>query len=210
LSSPSPSGWNEDRCADLIARARSGSSQALDELIGTYRAYLLLVANEELDPRLLGKVAASDVVQEACAAIAHRFDGFQGSREDEWRAWIRQALLHDLQDARRRYVETAKRDLAREVPLEGSCGEREPRHEVLAADPSPRSRLIAEEEAALLDAALQRLPEDYRQVIQLRNWELLPFEDIGQRLNRSAEAARKLWARAIEHLQRELESHERD
>jgi RNA polymerase sigma-70 factor (ECF subfamily) len=67
--------------------------------------------------------------------------------------------------------------------------------------------LIAEEEAALLQRALQRLPEDYQQVIRLRNWQLLPFDVIGQQLGRSAEAARKLWARAIEHLQREMEAH---
>jgi hypothetical protein len=31
------------------------------------------------------------------------------------------------------------------------------------------------------------------------------FDQVGQRLGRSAEAARKLWARAVEKLQRNLE-----
>jgi RNA polymerase sigma-70 factor (ECF subfamily) len=191
----------------LIARARSGSAPALDELIGTYRSYLLLVANEEIDPKLRGKVAASDVVQEACTEIARQFGGFRGGKEQEWRAWIRQMLMHDLLDARRRFFETGKRDLAKEVPLDKpSSTERMP--PIFAGDPSPRSHLIAQEEAALLRAALRRLPEDYRQAVQLRNWQLLSFDEVGQRMGRSAEAARKLWSRAIEQLQREMEGHE--
>jgi RNA polymerase sigma-70 factor (ECF subfamily) len=191
----------------LIARARSGSAPALEELIGTYRSYLLLVANEEIDSKLKGKVAASDVVQDACAEIARQFDGFRGGREQEWRAWIRQMLMHDLLDARRRFFETSKRDLVKEVPLHAPAGAA-PAPQILASDPSPRSHLIAQEEAALLQSALQRLPEDYRRVVQLRNWQLLSFEEIGQRIGRSAEAARKLWSRAIEQLQREMEGHE--
>jgi RNA polymerase sigma-70 factor (ECF subfamily) len=194
----------------LIASARSGSGSALEELIGTYRAYLLLVANQELDPRLRGKVAASDVVQETCAEIARRFPVFRGDGEEEWRAWIRQMLLHDLQDTRRRFLYTAKRRLGKEVPLQGSSEDAGLQHDVQAPDPSPGSQLIAAEEAALLRAAMERLPEDYRQVIQLRNWQLLPFDEVGRQMGRSAEAARKLWARAIVLLQDELQTHEPD
>jgi RNA polymerase sigma-70 factor (ECF subfamily) len=204
--------WEADQggCAALIASARSGCGSALAELIGTYRSYLLLVANQELDPRLRGKVAASDVVQETCAEIARRFPAFRGDGEEEWRAWIRQMLLHDLQDARRRFLDTAKRCVGHEVPLQGSSESAGLRHDLPAPDPSPGSRLIAEEEAALLRAAMERLPEDYRQVIRLRNWQLLPFDEVGRQMSRSAEAARKLWARAIVLLQDELQTREPD
>ena len=64
----------------------------------------------------------------------------------------------------------------------------------------------------LLDAlqlAIQRLPGHYQDVIRWRNYDRASFEDIGMRLERSAEAARKLWVRAVEMLQQELDtSHE--
>jgi hypothetical protein len=41
-------------------------------------------------------------------------------------------------------------------------------------------------------------------VIELRNRERLTFAEVGQRMGRSAEAARKLWARAIELLRKEM------
>jgi DNA-directed RNA polymerase specialized sigma24 family protein len=42
-------------------------------------------------------------------------------------------------------------------------------------------------------------------VVVLRNWDRLPFEEIAVRMERTAEAARKLWSRAIVRLQQELE-----
>jgi RNA polymerase sigma-70 factor (ECF subfamily) len=62
------------------------------------------------------------------------------------------------------------------------------------------------EQSATLERALDRLPEDYRRVIQLRYREERSFEEIAQLMQRSPNAARKLWARAIERLQQELEA----
>jgi len=61
-----------------------------------------------------------------------------------------------------------------------------------------------QERARLLDGALSRLPEHYRNVILWRHRDNRSFADIGRTLKRSPDAIRKLWARAIECLQREL------
>jgi DNA-directed RNA polymerase specialized sigma24 family protein len=45
-----------------------------------------------------------------------------------------------------------------------------------------------------------RLSEEHQQALRLRNQEDLSFEEVGRRLGRSAEAARKLWARALARL----------
>ena len=70
---------------------------------------------------------------------------------------------------------------------------------------SPSGQAMEREQDQALQAALGRLPEDYRQVITLRYQEQLPFEEIGRLLQRSPEAARKLWARAVERLHEELD-----
>ena len=62
---------------------------------------------------------------------------------------------------------------------------------------------MAAERAQTLRAAVRQLPADYRQVILLRNIERLQFNEIGDVMQRSGEAARKLWLRAIYRL-REL------
>jgi len=63
---------------------------------------------------------------------------------------------------------------------------------------------MAHEQAEALRRALERLPDDYRQVVTLRYQEGRPFAEIAERMQRSENAVRKLWFRAIERLQQEL------
>ena len=51
---------------------------------------------------------------------------------------------------------------------------------------------------------MERLSPDYRRVLALRHQEQLTFEQIGQQMQRTANAARMLWLRAVERLQKEL------
>jgi RNA polymerase sigma-70 factor (ECF subfamily) len=52
--------------------------------------------------------------------------------------------------------------------------------------------------------ALAGLPPDYQEVVVLRNFERLPFNDVAQRMGRSRPAAQMLWMRAIRELQEVL------
>ena len=56
------------------------------------------------------------------------------------------------------------------------------------------------EEAVVLADRLAQLPEDYREVLVLRNLQGLAFEEVAQRIDRSVGATRMLWLRAIEKL----------
>ena len=69
---------------------------------------------------------------------------------------------------------------------------------------TPGSAVSFDEQVGAMRAALDAMPEDYRQAIMLRNWERLSFAEIGQQLGRSEEAARKLWTRAVLRLGDEL------
>jgi RNA polymerase sigma-70 factor (ECF subfamily) len=189
-----------------IADARAGSSEALNRLLETCRDYLLRVANDELDSRLQGKVGASDIVQESLIQAQRDMPVFRGTTEPELLAWLRGILLNDLNDVRRRFFHSAKRDVDREVRLAGDSRQAHPAIDPVASGATPAAAAIAHEETEALRLAIARLPGDYRNVIDLRNWQLLSFAEIGHRLNRSEDAARKLWARAIERLEQELES----
>jgi RNA polymerase sigma-70 factor (ECF subfamily) len=75
---------------------------------------------------------------------------------------------------------------------------------VAAAGPSPSSVLIAGERRSGVAACLETLPDDYRAVIVWHHRDGLPFDEIGRRLGRSPDAARRLWTRAIDRLRRRL------
>ena len=184
-----------------LPAARAGSNEALGQALQSCRRYLLLVAEKGLDGDLLAKGGASDVVQETFLEAQRDFSRFAGTTEEELLAWLRQLLLHNLGDFTRRY-RTDKRAARREVtltPPDSSAAGPQP----AAAQPTPSRHMMAQEQTEALQEALARLPEEYRQVLTLRFQEDRPFEEIGRLMGRSADAARKLWARALERLRQE-------
>ena len=74
--------------------------------------------------------------------------------------------------------------------------------------PSPSNHAVRNEWNAALEQALTRLPEHYRQAVAWRHIEQLSWDEIGRRMSCSADAARKVWSRAIQQLRRELANHE--
>ena len=71
-------------------------------------------------------------------------------------------------------------------------------------DPTPGACAVASERVGRLFAALDELPGSYAEIVRLRNLEFLTFAEIGQRMQLSKDAARKLWERAVRRLAREL------
>lgn len=185
-----------------LALARHGSFSALGQLLDDYRDYLLHVARHELRADLAAKVAPSDLVQETFLRAAKEFEGFRGTDEAQLRHWLRQILIYNLRDAVKRYYNTQKRAASREIPLETILPANYPRGLECQGDASSLVRRA--ETRHLVREILVRLPHDYRRVIELRSLEELSFEDVGLALDRSAEAARRLWARAIQRFALEL------
>jgi RNA polymerase sigma-70 factor (ECF subfamily) len=186
---------------DWLKQARAGSQEALGLALEACRRYLLEIARQELDPSLQAKGGASDVVQEAFLDAQRDFGQFGGSSNGELRAWLRQLLLHHVYKVARRYRGTQKRSADREVSLEkGPPGFLD----VPAATPTPSAQLMADEQADAIRRGLAQLPDDYRQVIVWRHQEHLSFEEIAERLQRSVPAVRKLWARAVDRLEKEM------
>jgi len=186
----------EQQVQAWLQAARQGSSSSLGKLLESCRNYLLLIANQSVDNGLRAKIGPSDLVQETFLRAQNHWRDFQGDSEQEWLAWLRQILVNQLHDARRDF-EAQKRQLDREV-AESASQLRDP------AD-SPSAEIIAAEERTALQRALSELSAEQRQAVIMRNWERRSFKDIGAALGRSPEAARKLWARAIEKLQQLLD-----
>jgi RNA polymerase sigma-70 factor (ECF subfamily) len=190
--------------AHWLAAARGGSLEALGQVLEACRGYLLGIASRRLSAELRRKGGASDLVQQTFLDAQCQFERFQGESEKELLAWLRQILLHNLGHFQRRYRATGKRDLGREAPLADEASSTGGEADLATPTPSPSAQIVAREEAEAVQQALQRLPEEQRQVLALRHQEQLTFEEIGQRLGRSTSGARALWLRAVERLNDEL------
>jgi RNA polymerase sigma-70 factor (ECF subfamily) len=195
----------EKDAAPWLAAARAGSAEALGHVLETCRNYLLLVAERELDPDLRAKGGASDLVQETFLKAHRHFARFQGDSEAALRAWLRRLLLNNLADFGRLYRETDKRRIGREVGLGADSAVGQPAAGLAAPEPSPSQQAMAHEQAQAVQSALDQLPDDYRQVLELRYHEERSFEEIAQVMGRSTNAIHKLWLRAIKRLQQDVE-----
>jgi RNA polymerase sigma-70 factor, ECF subfamily len=195
--------------SELISQARQGDAECRERLFELCRSYLGFVARSQVETWLRRKVDASDLVQETMLEAYRDFDRFQGGSEQEWLAWLKRILAHNAADFVRRYRGTAKREAGREIPFrdpDDSLARGAP--EPAADQPTPSQEFLQIDTELRVTAALAEMPEDYQEVIVLRNLQRLPFNEVAERMNRTRPAVQMLWMRAIKKLQEMMEDNE--
>ena len=197
---------SEHELTPLLNAARRGDTDALGRLLEAYRNYLNLLARLEVGRRLQAKVDASDLVQETFLQAHRAFPDFRGVTEAEVAKWLRRILASRLSKAIRRYHGTQRRNVKLERELHQELGRSS---QVLdrmlsISQTSPSQRAARREEAVLLADAIERLPEDYRDVIVLRHLRSMTFPQVAQAMNRSLNSVEKLWARGLAKLRDQM------
>jgi RNA polymerase sigma factor (sigma-70 family) len=150
--------------------------------------------------------AAEDLVQDACVRALKFIDGFRGGNS---RAWL-------LTIVRNSYYSGLKKRRPEGIQLPFDEARIDADGGVSYAGPLPErddvtTMLEREETRALIQQALNELPDEYREVVILRELEDLSYQEIARivqvplgtvmsRLSR----ARKLLCRGLQHLRPEL------
>jgi RNA polymerase sigma-70 factor (ECF subfamily) len=191
---------------ELLLEAREGNSGRLGELLECYRRYLSILARVQLGQRLQGKLDASDLVQDVFLEAHRHFPQFAGTTEGQFLAWLRQILAATMANLIRRYLGTQGRDirLERELANELAHSSRVLDGALVAQVSSPSQQASKREQAVLLADALTELPEDYREVVLLRNLHGLSFPEVAERMGRTVDSVEKLWLRALIRLRQKM------
>ncbi|OUT58901.1 MAG: hypothetical protein CBB71_11700 [Rhodopirellula sp. TMED11] len=179
-----------------------GDGSDRTEWLIRYQPWLHYLARREIDSRFLGKYSASDAVQQTLLEAWKNWDQFRGTEETQRLAWLRKILAHQLAYLARHFAGTKKRDVKREVSIEQSMTTSSDRLAAIlpANDSSPSFVAQRNEQTLELAAILQQLPDDYRQVIELRHLDQLSHPEIAKQMGRSEAAVRMLWVRALAKL----------
>jgi RNA polymerase sigma-70 factor (ECF subfamily) len=153
-----------------------------------FRDRLKGIAAQELPESLRFRMDDSDLVQESLVRAVRSANEFRGTTESELEQWLRGILKNQLIDSIR-FHHRQQRDVARDlhIAINNLKGKEETPSEVVSW----------RESCARLWAIVEDLPEDYQEVILLRQQMDLSFAEIGQRMGRSADAVRMLWGRAV-------------
>lgn len=152
-------------------------------------------------PRLLGfirlkmgrslraRLESRDILQATLMkSLQHRGD-FEGADSRAFTGWLMRIAENEIRD-RADFHGRQQRDARREEDVE--------QHGDIARQTrSVLSRLIFDEQAERLEAAIESLTDAHREVILLRAFEELSFPEIGRRLGKSEDASRMLYARAM-------------
>lgn len=204
--------FEDESIHSLLPQARAGVESARNELFEQLHSFLAWVARNEVNPQLRQKCGESDFVQMSYVQAVEHFDHFRGENKNELKAWLREILQNEIKQVERSY-RTAKRNYRMERSLEITRDDQSKAAPLQPEDslPTPGTAAINKEQLANVSAAIERLPEDYQAVIKLRSWQKMSFAQIGAQMNRSENAVTKLWFRALEKLQQEIEDgkHER-
>ena len=184
----------------LLSRARRGNGEALGTLLGLYRSYLKLLVrvrngrDQNRDP--------SDVVQDVFLKAHKGFGQFRGTTEAELAAWLRKILARCLADSLRQRPRDGQNPgvqnpNVRAIGAELDRSSHDWAAHLVSPRESPSQSAERREAAVLLAQALEKLPAQYREAIVLRQLEGLTSQQAAERMKRSVDSVRKLWARGM-------------
>jgi len=176
------------------------------DYLSKYHAWLRLMARLQLDPRWGRKFDASDVAQQTLLEAWKAESQFRGTSEPERIAWLRTILGRVISREVRHYAGTLKRDPSRELDLAASLDRSSIMLAGLLVDNAASPSVDADnrEQQMIIAEVLESLPEEYREVIVLRNLKGLSHADVALQLNRTESGVRMLWLRALKHLRKEV------
>ena len=173
---------------DLLRRAKQGSDAALNLLYEQCAGRLLAYIRLRLGRDLRARLESRDILQATLLKSLTHLHELRGDEQESLMAWLARIAEREIRD-RVDYHRRQRRDAAREVGLDEVP--------IAAAARSALSQVILDEQARRLEAALETLAPDHREVILLRKFEELTFRQVAERLGRSEDACRMLFARAM-------------
>ncbi|RJP51899.1 MAG: sigma-70 family RNA polymerase sigma factor [Anaerolineaceae bacterium] len=167
----------------LIRQFKEGRKEAFDTL---YRRYLPSVYKRVR--YVAPESDIEDITQEVFIAALKSLPSFRG--DSQFGTWLRTLTNHKVAEFYRKRNRKQEPPLA---PLSEASGRME--------DNDSKSL----EERVLIQRALQKLPQNYREVILLRFAEDLQFNEIADQMDQNLEATKSLFRRAISALRNHLD-----
>lgn len=192
---------------ELVRRAGDGDRDALSRLLSRYRSRLRRMVAIRMDHRLAARVDPSDVVQETLAEAARKLSLYRAQRRLPFYPWLRELAWEQLVRLHRRHVKAQRRTVLREEHPEVGLSHDsllELGQQIAANGTSPSGKMIREEMRDRVQAALQQLNPQDREILVMRHLEQLEVAEIAGILQISEKAVMMRRLRAFQRLRRLL------
>lgn len=197
--------WPEAQTTqELLNKAAGGDAQAVEALLARHREPVRRMIALRLDPAIVQRLDASDVVQDVLLEASRRLQDYLKAPAMPFHLWLRHIAKDHMIDAHRKHHQAAKRGVDREQPLaRRGWDERSSLDlagQLFDQELTPASAAIRQELQTRLEAALEEMNEDDREVLIMRHFEQLGNQEVAQALGLTEAAASMRYLRAIRRL----------
>jgi len=187
---------SDDSDEALVRRYQAGEDEAGRVLFARLSTTLRPRARRRIAPGLRARVGESDLIQSAFAAVIDRLGEFRDGGPGSFRRWLSGIIDRKAVDEHRRQRGRGVRERAQETSLDAVSDLRSPS----ASGTSPSGAAMAGEARGSLWSAIERLTPDHRTVIRLIHDSKMSVGAAAVAMDRTYEATKKLYARALERL----------
>ena len=199
MSGPPP---DSEATQALIATLPT-TKDGFDSLFKRYRQTLKLAVGLRLDKRTRARFDESDVVQETYTEAYRRMDDFLERRPMPFHLWIRKTALEQVIKLKRKHVHASRRTVDKEAGLTQDSTFRLARE--FAASSMTASTLFDEKQRAeVVRRAIVKLSVSDQEILLMRHYESLSYEEIAYILGIETATVRKRNGRALIRLHRFL------
>src|SRR5437763_4697366 len=102
---------------ELLDAAKDGNVEAVDQLLAKHREPIRRMIDLRLDPAIVQRLDASDVVQDVLIEANRRLQDYLKAPSMPFHLWLRHIAKDHIIDAHRRHHQAQKRGVHREQPI---------------------------------------------------------------------------------------------
>jgi RNA polymerase sigma-70 factor (ECF subfamily) len=169
---------NDPDESELISRCRAGAAMAWDELLQRHYAATASFVFQ-LSPDF-SREDVEDVCEEVFITVVRTLDSFRG--DSRFQTWLFRIAANKAKDFRERQRAAKRGGGQQPLPLSSDDPDNALAADPPSADPGPDGALMKAEQSALLRLALDQLGESCREIVELRYFGDLSYEELANTL----------------------------
>jgi len=199
---------DSDEFLRWLRQATQGDPGRVGSLLEQYRARLRRMVALRLDPRLVGRIDPSDVIQETYLEATARLPDYLDKPTVPFFLWLRFLTAQKLVTLHRHHLGCQMRDAGREISLHRAkvpeASSAVMAVQFLGREDQPSEAAIRAELKLQLQEALEQMDPSDREILALRHFEQLSLAESAQLLGITESGASKRHMRALQRLKKVL------
>src|SRR6267142_2180322 len=183
--------------AELLARCRRGEAEAWDELFDLHYAAAGRFVFQ-LSPEF-SREDSEEICQEVFLSVIKNLDSFQG--ESQFQTWLFRIAANKARDYREKRIAAKRGGGQTTISLQAENPETGLTPDPPSSAPGPDEFLMNAEQMGLMRESLEQLDQPCRQIVELRYFGDLSYEELSATLNLNVKTVSSRLSKCLDRLE---------